>query len=64
MFGAKLELRGRAPAERVHQCAPDDLVDERLIAKPYFRLRRVHVDIERLGRHFDEQVHLRAALFD
>ena len=44
--------------------APHDLVHERLIAEPDLGLRRVHVDVERVGRHLDEQVHLRAALLD
>ena len=51
-------------AERVHQRAPHDFVHERLLAEAHFRLRRVHVDVERVGRHLDEQVHLRAALLD
>ena len=44
--------------------AADHLVDVRLVAEPHLRLRRVHVDVDRVARHLDEQVHLRAALLD
>jgi hypothetical protein len=53
-----------ARAERVGQRAPDDLVHERLIAEAYLRFRRVHVDVERVRRHVQEQVHFRAAFLD
>ena len=64
VLGPQLQLRHAALAERVHQRAPHDLVHQRLLAEPHLRLRRMHVDVERVGRHLDEQVHLGAALLD
>ena len=61
---AQLQLRRAALSERVHQRAADDFVHERLIAEPDLRLRRMHVHVERVRRHLDEQVHLGAALLD
>ena len=44
--------------------APHDLVHQRLLAEPHLGLRRVHVDVDAIGRHLDEQMHLGAALLD
>ena len=44
--------------------AAQHLVHERLLEEAHFRLRRVHVDVDAVGRNLDEQVHLRAALLD
>ena len=64
VFGAQLQLRRAALAERLHERAADDFVHERLIAEPDFRFRRVHVHVERVGRHLDEEMHFRTALLD
>ena len=60
----QLQLRRAAMSERVHQRSPHHLVNQRLIAEPHLRFRRVHVDVDRVGRHLEEQMHLRAALLD
>ena len=60
--GAQLQLRHVPAPQRVGDRAPDDLVHQRLLAKPHFGLRRVHVDVHPVRRHLDEQVHFGAAL--
>ena len=60
----ELQLRRRAATERVAKRTAHQLVDERLVAEPHLRLRRMHVDVHRVGRHLDEEMHLRAALLD
>ena len=64
VFGPELQLRRAALAERLHERAAHHLVHERLLAEADFRLRGVHVHVERVGRHLDEEVHLGAALLD
>ena len=60
----ELQLRRGAAAERVAERPPNQLVDVRLVAKADLRLRRMHVDVHRVGRHLDEEMHLGAALLD
>ena len=48
--------------KRVAEGVADDFVHQRLLAKPHFRLRRVHVDVHAIGRHLEEQMHLGTAL--
>ena len=62
--GAELQLGRGAATERVAERPPDHLVDERLVAEPDLRLRRMHVDVHRVERHLDEEMHLRTALLD
>ena len=56
----------RAPAlpSASPSAAAKDLVDERLLEKPDLGLRRMHVDVDAIGRDLEEQVDLRAALLD
>src|SRR6185436_26201 len=53
-----------ASTERVAKRTTYQFVDERLVAEADLRLRRMHVDVHRVGRHLDEEMHLRAALLD
>jgi hypothetical protein len=58
------QLRRARRAECVDDGPPQHLVHQALIEKAHFRFRRVHVDVDAIGRQLDEQVHLRAALLD
>ena len=51
-------------AERVGQRTSHDFVHQRLLTEPHLRFGRVDVDVHRIERHLDEQVHLGAALLD
>jgi len=51
-------------AQRVADSAPDHLVDERRLEEPHLGLRGMHVDVEAIGRHLEEQVGLGAAFLD
>ena len=62
--GLELQLRRGSAAEGVAERPADQLVDVRLVAKAHFGFRRVHVDVHRVVRHLDEEMHLRAALLD
>ena len=56
---------GRGPlAERIGQRPPQHFVNERLLQKADFRLGRMHVDVDTVRGHVDEEVDLRAALLD
>ena len=58
------QFRRRRRAERVDDRSSDDLVDQPLIQEPHLGLRRMHVDVDAVRRHVDEQVHLGTALLD
>ena len=57
-------MRHPAGAERVHQAATHHFVHQRLLAEADLGFRRMHVHVERVGRHLEEQMHLGAALLD
>ena len=63
-FPAQLQFGRRALAERRRKRATHDLVNRGLVAEPHLRLGRVHVDVDHVGRHLEEQVDLGAALLD
>ena len=62
--GAQNQLGRAGRAERVGHRPAQDFVNQSLIEKADLRLRRVHVDVHAVGPDLDEEVHLRAALFD
>ena len=64
VLGTQLQLRRPAVAQCLHQRAPDDLVHQRLVAEADLRFRGMDVDVERVRRHPDEQMHLGTALLD
>ena len=60
----QLQFRGSSLPEGVAQAAAKNFVHERLFQEPHFGLRRVHVDVDAVGRDLDEEMHLGAALLD
>src|SRR5258708_30827218 len=64
LFQAELQFRRPALSQRLAKGAAQDLVHERLLEEPYFRLRRVNVDVHPIRRDAEEQMDLRTALLD
>ena len=63
--GGRQHERGAGPCPSASpKRAPNQFVYQRLLAEPHLRLGRVHVDVHRVERHLDEQVHLGAAVLD
>jgi hypothetical protein len=60
----KHQLRRAGRAEGVNHRPSQDLVDETLVEKPHLGLRRMHVDVNSIGRQLDEQVHFGTPFFD
>ena len=60
----ELEFGRSALAERIAQRAAQHLVHQRLLEKPDLRFRRMHVDVDPVGRNPDEQVDFGAPLLD
>ena len=58
----KRQLRRRPFAERIAERMTNELVHLRLLFESHLRLRRMHVHVDAIGRHFEEQVHFRTAL--
>ena len=60
----QLQLRRAGLSERVHQRPAHHLVNQRLLAEADLGLRRMDVDVDRLRRHLEKEMHFRAALLD
>ena len=60
----QLKLRHPTLSKGVHQGPAHHLVHHRLIPEPDLGLGRMHVDVQGVGWHLDEEVYLRAAFLD
>src|SRR5262249_8206157 len=54
----ELQLRRTPLTEGLTQRATKHFMDERLLQEPHFRFGRVHVHIDAVGCHLDEQMYL------